>query len=185
MRLRSLLTVALAASAGLSGAATAAAEPEPTPAFPNVASYMPVNPADYTVNGGKWLGFAGPAGVVCIVDVLAGNYGCSGPLPGAPEGINLVSAGPTGAPTFATSEAPYAAAGPVRPLAPNTRLTYRQIYCGADATGAVACLNSRDQVGFIVGPTATSIKLPPPPPPAPAPVAPADGVAPPPAAPIP
>ena len=163
------------------GASTASAEPEPGPAFPNVGSYLPVNPADYTVNGGKWLAFAGPEGVVCILDVLADNYGCSGPLPGAPEGANLVSAGPSGPPTFATSTAPYAAAGPVRPLPPNTRLTFRSTYCGIDDTGTVACLNSREQVGFVVGPNGTYIKLPPPPPPPPPP--PAPPAAPPPAVP--
>ena len=169
------------ASAGLAAATTASAAPDPGPILPNVGSYMPVNPADYSVNGGKWLGFAGPAGVVCAIDVLAGNYGCSGPLPGAPEGVNLVSGGPSGPPVFGTSDAPYAAAGPVRPLPPNTRLSYRSIFCGADAAGAVACVNG--PTGFVVGPDGTFIQLPPPPPPPPPPVEPA--IAPPPVPPIP
>lgn len=162
----------------LAGAPAAGADPAPAPApalppIPNVMSYMPVNPADYTVNGGKWFGFAGPAGVVCVLDSFSGEYGCSGPLPGAPAGVNLVSAGPSGAPTFGTTPQPkYEAAGKVRPLPPNTRLTYRQTACGVDADGVVACLNSRDQVGFVVGPTSTYIgaNTPPPPPPAPSPV---------------
>ena len=29
--------------------------------------------------------------------------------------------------------------------------------CGVDAAGVVACYNSRDQVGFVVSPTATYI----------------------------
>jgi hypothetical protein len=169
------------ASAGIAAATTASAAPDPGPILPNVGSYMPVNPADYSVNGGKWLGFAGPAGVVCAIDVLAGNYGCSGPLPGAPEGVNLVSGGPSGPPVFGTSDAPYAAAGPVRPLPPNTRLSYRSIFCGADAAGAVACVNG--PTGFVVGPDGTFIQLPPPPPPPPPPVEPA--IAPPPVPPIP
>jgi hypothetical protein len=169
------------ASAGFAAATTASAAPDPGPILPNVGSYMPVNPADYSVNGGKWLGFAGPAGVVCAIDVLAGNYGCSGPLPGAPEGVNLVSGGPSGPPVFGTSDAPYAAAGPVRPLPPNTRLSYRSIFCGADAAGAVACVNG--PTGFVVGPDGTFIQLPPPPPPPPPPVEPA--IAPPPVPPIP
>lgn len=159
------------AGAGLSVAATGSAAPDTEPALPNVASYMPVNPADYTVNGGKWLGFAGPAGVVCTIDVLAGNYGCAGPLPGAPEGVNQVSGGPSGPPVFGTSDAPYAAAGVVKPLPPNTRLTFRQILCGSDATGVVACVNG--PAGFVVGPDGTYIHVPPPPPPPPAEPAPA------------
>jgi hypothetical protein len=56
-------------------------------------------------------------------------------------------------PVFATTETlKYEKAGPVLPLPPNTRLTYRQVSCGLDDAGVVACLNSRDQVGFVVGP---------------------------------
>lgn len=162
-----------AAAIGLLGAPAAVADPAPAPPpIPDVFAYMPLNPADYTVNGGKWFAFAGPAGVVCILDSLKGTYGCAGPLPGAPPGVNLVSAGPVGLPAFSTTETPaYADAGPVRPLPPNTRLTFRQVACGADEMGVIACLNSRDQVGFVVGPTATVIgdnKPPPPPPPPPA-----------------
>lgn len=39
----------------------------------------------------------------------------------------------------------------------NTRLTYRQVGCGVDDAGVVACLNSREQVGFVVGPNGTYI----------------------------
>ena len=137
-------------------AVPAAADPDVAPPIPDVFANMPVNPSDYTVNAGKWFGFAGPPGVVCILDTLKGGYGCAGPLPGAPGGANLVSGGPVGLPEFAVVDGlEYAAAGPVRPLPPNTRLTYRQVSCGVDDAGVVACLNSRDQVGFVVGPTAS------------------------------
>lgn len=169
MLVRSVLIVAIAAGSGLIGAGSAVADPapEPAPAVPNVAAFPPVNPADYTVNGGKWYAFAGPAGVVCVLDAFKGDYGCAGLLPGAPEGVNLVSAGPSGVPTFtATGASPYSAAGPVRPLPPKTRLSFRSTFCGVDAGGVVACLNTRDGVGFVVAPEYTSIIAPPPPPPA-------------------
>jgi hypothetical protein len=170
--LRSVLAIVVATGTGVLGAAGAAADPDTAPTVPDVAEYLPVNPADYSVNGGKWLGFAGPAGVVCILDVLRGDYGCSGPLPGAPEGVNLVSGGPSGMPAFSTTDTPpYADAGAVRRLPPNTRLTFRQLFCGVDGTGVVACVNTAEQTGFLVGPEATSIIAPPPPPP-PAPEAP-------------
>ena len=90
---------------------------------------------------------------MCVLDTINGEYGCSGPLPGAPDGANLISAGPVGMPVFSTTETlKYAAAGAVRPLPPNTRLSYRQVACGVDDAGVVACLNTRDQVGFVVGP---------------------------------
>ena len=144
----------------MASSATSWAEPSPAPAppIPNVNAYTPLNPADYTANRGRWYAFAGPAGVVCILDNLNGDYGCSGALPGAPEGANLVSGGPVGAPVFSTTAEPlFAAAGAVRPLPPNTRLSYRSVSCGVDDAGAVACFNSRDQVGFVVGPNGTYI----------------------------
>ena len=168
MLLRTVLATAVVAGVGLLGAATAAADPDTAPTVPDVSDYVPVNPADYSVNGGKWLAFAGPPGVVCTLDVLSGDFGCSGPLPGAPDGVNLVSGGPTGMPKFSTTDTPpYAAAGAVRRLPPNTRLTFRQLFCGVDGAGAVACMNTAERTGFLVGPDATSIIAPPPPPPPP------------------
>lgn len=152
--LRQILLTTVFTAVALAGASPAAADPEPAPPpIPNAFAYMPVNPANYTVNGGRWFAFAGPLGVVCVLDTINGEYGCSGPLPGAPDGANLISAGPVGMPVFSTTEAlKYATAGAVRPLPPNTRLSYRQVACGVDDAGVVACLNTRDQVGFVVGP---------------------------------
>lgn len=167
--LRGILLTSVVAAGVITGASPAAADPEsPPPPIPDVFAYMPVNPIDYTVNSGKWFAFAGPAGVVCILDSTNGDYGCSGPLPGAPGGANLVSAGPMGMPVFTTTETPeYADAGVVRPLPPNRRLSYRQVACGVDDAGVVACLNSREQVGFVIGPDVSFVasNAPPPPPP--------------------
>lgn len=162
--LRFLLAAAIAMGGGVAAATPVGADPEPPPPgppalpIPDVTNYMPVNPADYTVNAGKWYAFAGLPGVVCVLDTLSGDYGCSGPLPGAPNGVNLVSGRPVGPPEFATADpAIYASAGDVRPLPPGTRLAYRQVFCGVDQAGVVACLNSREQVGFVVGPNGTYI----------------------------
>lgn len=154
---RILLTAAVAAGATCT-AAPAVADPDPVapPPIPNVFAYMPANPAAYTTKAGRWFAFAGPPGVVCVLDNLNGEYGCSGPLPGAPEGANLVSGGPTGMPVFSTTETPkYDVVA--QPLAPNARLTFRQTACGVDDAGVVACLNSRDQVGFVVGPNGSFV----------------------------
>ena len=171
MLLKGLVIAAVSAAVGVIGAPVAAADPAPAPPpLPDVTTYMPVNPADYTVNNGRWYAFAGPTGVVCILDSFSGEYGCSGPLPGAPEGVNLVSGGPSGPPKFSTTADPaYAAAGVVKSLPPNRRLSFRQIFCGVDAAGVVTCLNTQDKSGFVVGPTSTYINVPPPPPPPPAP----------------
>lgn len=166
VHVKSLIAAPVIAAATLAGAAgSAAAEPDAGPVIPDVSTFMPVNPADYTVNGGKWYAFAGPAGVVCFLNNLNGDYGCGGALPGAPEGTDQVGAGVVGAPVFSTAAKPIAeVAGPVRPLPPRTRLTFRQIVCGVDTDGAVACLNTREQVGFVIAPTGTVIKGYPPPP---------------------
>lgn len=177
MLLRGLIITAVSASIGVLAAPTAMADPAPTPPpLPDVTSYMPMNAADYTVNGGKWYAFAGPTGVVCVIDSFSGDYGCSGTLPGAPEGLNLVSGGPSGTPKFSAATAPYAAAGVPKGLPPNRRLSFRQIFCGVDDAGVVTCLNTADKSGFVVGPTSSYIKLPPAP--APAPPAPAPAPAP-------
>lgn len=139
----------------------ASADPDPAPApppLPNVNAYTPISPVDYSVMGGNWYAFAGPVGVTCVINKTNGSYGCSGALPGAPEGANLVSAGPVGPPTFAGTGQPiFGAVGEVKALPPNTRLSYREISCGVDGAGVVACVNGHDQVGFVVSPTGTYI----------------------------
>lgn len=139
---------------------TAWADPAPVPApqIPDVNQYTPRSPADYAIPGTSWYAFAGPPGVTCVINRQNGDYGCSGALPGAPDGANLVSAGPTGPPRYSTTERPlFSFAGAVKPLPPNTRLSFREVSCGVDGIGAVACVNSRDQVGFVVGPAGSHI----------------------------
>lgn len=141
------------------GVATADPSPAPpAPPMPDVVAFAPISPVDYTVMNGTWYAFAGPAGTVCAINRQSMSYGCNGPLPGAPDGANLVSGGPVGAPTFSTTDRPmFDGAGEVKALPPNTRLSFREISCGADGAGAVACVNTRDQVGFMITPTTTVI----------------------------
>lgn len=149
----------MATVAGLAPIVNADPEPPPPlPPLPDVNSYAPVSPVAYTVMDGNWYAFAGPAGVTCVINRQAVSYGCSGPLPGAPEGANLVSGGQVGAPAFSSTERPvFAAVGTAKALPANTRLSFREISCGVDGSGVVACVNSRDQVGFVVGPTGSYI----------------------------
>ena len=152
MFLRITLGACGAVVAAVAAAVSAVADPDPAPApppLPNVNAYAPISPVAYSVMGGNWYAFAGPGGVTCVINKTNGGYGCSGPLPGAPDGANLVSAGPVGPPSFATTGQPiFAAAGPVKSLPPNTRLSFREISCGVDGAGSVASVNGHDQVGF-------------------------------------
>ncbi|WP_059016460.1 hypothetical protein [Mycobacterium sp. M26] len=144
------------AAIGLAGSAGADPTPAPAPVLPNINGYTAISPVDYTVMGGNWYAFAGPPGVTCVINKQNTSYGCSGPLPGAPDGANLVSAGASGEPGFSTTGQPiFNSAGPVKPLPPNTRIGFRDISCGVDGGGVVACVNQHDQVGFVVGPAAT------------------------------
>ena len=130
----------------------------PTPELPNVVSFTPISPVDYTVMSGNWYAFAGPAGITCVINKQTVSYGCSGPLPGAPEGTNLVSGGELGPPGFSSTNRPlFTEPGNLKSLPPNTRLSFRDISCGVDGAGVVACVNTRDQVGFMIGPTGTFI----------------------------
>jgi len=161
MFLRALGGVFGAAVVSVTIGATAWADPDPVPApppLPDVNSYTPISPVDYSAMDGNWYAFAGPVGVTCVIDRTNGGYGCSGALPGAPGGADLVSAGPLGSPTFARAGRPiFSAAGEVAALPPNTRLSFRDISCGVDGAGTVACVNSREQIGFTVGPTGSYI----------------------------
>ena len=152
--------------AGAAGAAlfvlpaTAGADPGaagPPPA-PNVNAFAPISPGDYSVMSGTWYAFGTPDGLTCVIQTGSGGYGCSGPIPGAPNGANMVSGGPTGAPDFAnTDRQVFAVAGPVKPLPPRTRLSYRQVSCGTDGAGMTACVNSYDQSGFVISPAGSYI----------------------------
>lgn len=156
---RLLVATGVALVTGVAGLAPiSAADPEipPPPPLPNVNAYTPISPIDYTVGQGSTYAFAGPSGVVCVINRQSVSYGCSGSLPGAPDAANLVSGGESGAPSFASTDRPIVS-GPVKALPPNTRLSFRDISCGVDGAGVIACVNSREQVGFVVGPAGSYI----------------------------
>lgn len=67
-------------------------------------------------------------------------------------GANLVSAAPSGAPGFASSDRPlYGVVEGAKPLPPNTRLSFRTVSCGTDGV-VTSCLNNADQSGFVLSP---------------------------------
>jgi hypothetical protein len=155
----SRLLIGLAGAAGAALIASpATARADDPPPVPNVNAYAPVSPADFTVMNGAWYAFGTPDGVTCVIQKGSGAYGCSGPIPAAPNGANMVSGGPGGAPGFANTAGPvFAIAGPVKPLPPNSRLSYRQVSCGTDGSGLTACINSFDQSGFVLSPAGSFV----------------------------
>ncbi|MBV8967326.1 MAG: hypothetical protein JO191_14260 [Mycobacteriaceae bacterium] len=155
-----LAPVACAVGAALIAASPFAWADDPPPnpiatttTLPNVNIYPPISPVDFTVLDGAWYAFGTPNGLTCVIDKGRNAYGCSGPIPAAPEGANLVSGVGAEQPAFANSAAPlYAVAGPVKQLPPQTRLSYRNISCAIDASGATVCVNNGSQHGFVLSP---------------------------------
>jgi hypothetical protein len=132
-------------------AVPAVAWADPEPALPNINGYPPISPAEFSVMDGAWYAFSTPDGLTCVLDRSRNSYGCSGPIPAAPEGANLVSGVGAEQPAFANSAAPlFAVTGPVKRLPPQTRLSYRNISCALDAGGATVCVNSASQHGFML-----------------------------------
>jgi hypothetical protein len=147
------VSVAGAATIGFPGAASADPEPAPPPPPPNVNALPPISPVDYSVMNDRYYAFSTPDGVICAFERGSGGYGCSGPIPAAPNGANVVSGGAWGEPGFASSPTPiFSSLGPVKPLPPNTRLSFRTVSCGVDGGGITTCANSADQTGFVLTP---------------------------------
>ncbi|WP_201742659.1 hypothetical protein [Mycolicibacterium parafortuitum] len=136
---------AAAAVLGMSGVASA----QP----PNINAMPPANPQDYAANDGAWYVFSALDGVTCVLDRGSGSYGCSGPLPGAPNGANLVTGNAAGGVGFANSARPmYGIVENAPALPPNTRLSFKTVSCGNDGF-STSCVNTYNQSGFVISPT--------------------------------
>jgi hypothetical protein len=110
----------------------------------------PVKLSEYAVMDNNWYAFATPDGLTCVLQ-RTGSYGCSGPIPAAPNGANFVSGGP-GAPAFANTPAPvFAVAGAPKPLPPGSRISYQTVSCGNDGV-TTTCVDNRNQSGFVLSP---------------------------------
>ncbi|MBA0045892.1 hypothetical protein [Mycobacteroides sp. LB1] len=152
------LTSAVAAVVlGATFAGPASADPDtPNPldpsGLPNVNGLTPVSPLEYSTMADTAYGFTIPGGISCLIKRADASYGCSGALPGAPNGANLVSG--SNAPGFASTDRPIYGFGgePFKPLPPGSRLSYREVSCGLDGGGTLTCVNNRWQNGFVVGP---------------------------------
>jgi hypothetical protein len=148
-----------AAVVGMPGIAAAEPPPDPPPqppAPPNVNALAPVKLSDFAVMDGNWFAFSTPDGLTCVLQ-KGNGYGCSGPIPGAPEGANLVSGSYGGVPAFASSPANvFAAAGAAKPLPAGSRISYQTVSCGNDGA-TTTCVDSRSQSGFVISPAGSFV----------------------------
>ena len=154
---RILIGVVGAAGAVMVGPGVALADPEPAPALPNVNAYAPVKPSEYGVMEGTLYAFGAPDGVTCVMHRQSARYGCSGPLPAAPGGANIVTGGAAGAPGFTSSDRPlFGVTQNAKPLPPNTRLSVHTVSCGTDGV-VTSCVNTFDNTGFVISPAGSYI----------------------------
>jgi hypothetical protein len=148
-----------AAVIGVPGLAAAEPPPDPVPQPPpppNVNALAPVKLSEYAVMDGNWYAFTTPEGVTCVLQ-KGNGYGCSGPIPGAPDGANLVSGSYGGVPGFAnTARSVFAVAGAAKPLPAGSRISYQTVSCGNDGT-TTTCVDSRNQSGFVISPAGSFI----------------------------
>jgi hypothetical protein len=145
------------AAIGIPGDAWADPPPPPPPP-PNVNAYALALPSDFSVLDNRYYAFGTSDGLTCAIDRTNASYGCSGPIPAAPGGANVVSAAGRGAAAFATDDRPiFADIGPVKQLPPKTRLSFRSVSCGTDGAGMTACINAEDQSGFVLTPAGSYV----------------------------
>lgn len=145
-----------AASVMLTMPAVAAADPPPPPPPPpppNVNAWAPVKPSEFSVMNNTAYGFSTPDGLTCVLQ-RSGGYGCKGPLPGAPDGANLVSGSAGGVPSFSSVSG--AVFGAAKLLPAKSRLSFQTVSCGSDGI-TTSCVDSRDQAGFVISPSGSFI----------------------------
>jgi hypothetical protein len=159
--LNRILIGLLAAGAALMGVpGMSAADPDPAPPPPpplNLNALAPVKPSDYAMQNGGVYAFAIPGDIACVMSRDSGSYGCSGPIPAAPNGANAVTGAQQGPPGFANADRPlYVFEKLPQRLEPGTRISFRNVTCGTDGT-TTQCTNSFDGAGFVISPAGSFI----------------------------
>ena len=153
------LVAAGAAFIGVPGVAAAEPEPAPPPPPPplNLNAFTPVKPSDYAMQNGDIYAFAVPGDIACVISRGTGSYGCSGPIPAAPDGANAVTGAQQGPPGFANTDRPlYVFDKLPNRLGAGTRISFRNVTCGTDGT-ITMCTNSFDGAGFVINPAGSFI----------------------------
>ena len=120
--------------------------------------FAPVKPSDFTTLDGSQYVFSVADGITCVMSRESGGYGCSGPLPAAPNAANFVSGSQAGTPGFANADRPVytGIAGEAKPLPAGSRISYRNVTCGTDGVMTI-CQNNFDQGGFVISPAGSFV----------------------------
>jgi hypothetical protein len=152
--LMAVVSAAVGAGVGVPGVAAADPSPAPPPPPPplNLNALASVKPSDFAMQNGEYYAFAVPGDIACAISRRSGNYGCTGPLPAAPDGANAVTGAQQGPPTFLSDNRPlFGFDGLPNRLLPGSRIAFRNVTCGTDGT-VTMCSNSFDGAGFVLSP---------------------------------
>ncbi|HYO01373.1 MAG TPA: hypothetical protein VET27_05525 [Mycobacterium sp.] len=116
-----------------------------------------MKPSEYTMQDGAVYGFAVPGDIACVISRGSGNYGCSGPIPAAPNGANAVTGGQMGPPAFANADRPlYVFETLPQRLPAGTKISFGNVTCGTDGT-TTSCVNNYDGGGFVISPAGSFV----------------------------
>ncbi|MDT5107158.1 MAG: hypothetical protein QOI28_1287 [Mycobacterium sp.] len=159
MLTRILIGVVAAGAAviGVPGVAGADPEPAPPPPPPNANAFAPLKASDFSMQNGEVYAFAVPGDIACVMSRGSGMYGCSGPIPAAPNNANAVTGSQQGPASFANADRPlYIFDTLPKRLPAGSRINFRNVACGTDGTMTV-CNNNFDGGGFVISPTGSFI----------------------------
>ena len=88
----------------------------------------------------------------------SGGYGCSGPIPGAPEGANMVSGAMGGVPVFSNvGGQPVRQCGEVKPLPANSRHQLPDLQLRHRRRRRRHVSTASNQAGFVISPAGSCI----------------------------
>ncbi len=158
---RILIGLVAAGAAVIGVPAVAAADPDPAPPPnpppPNVYAYAPVKPTEFAMQDGSVYAFAVPGDIACVISRGTGSYGCSGPIPAAPNGANAVTGQQVGPAGFTSTDRPlYVFDKLPQRLPAGSKISFRNVTCGTDGT-TTTCVNNYDGGGFVISPAGSFV----------------------------
>lgn len=156
-----VLAIAGAITAALATAGPALAEPEESvpqaEPWPNIRYYDRLDPNAFVLPGGIW--FRAPTGQSCGIWGL-GNFGCAGPIPGAPAGTTHIGwiDGDRAVHYDWSMAVRFPPTQAQQPLPPRSSITHQGTTCAVTPDNFTYC--ERGPLRFLIEPTRTWLSPP-------------------------
>lgn len=126
--------------------------------YPNtdliLTSYQRLNPEDFFIPGNYGVFFLSPTGLNCGI-WIKGSFGCSGPIPGAPPGVDHIGWF-NGEPRVHydwTAAIQFPSVRAIRTLPPRSYLNWNETRCVTTAESNTYCVRGKSR--FLITSTAT------------------------------